>query len=357
MNDIPVRNFKKIFVTGIYLCLALLVSYIAIKLSYLFAPFIIALIVSSLIEPLIRLVIKSTRLSRKTASLCSILIIILFFGFIIFFIISNLVSEASNIYNSLPEYSEKINTSLGSLSNKLDSLSLILPEEVNLDTDKLIYNISSSYIGILNSIIKVILNIARAIPQTMIFMLVTILSTYFLASDREKLLCLLYPIIPDGISKRIRIFKNDMLSTLIGYFKAQLILLSITFTELLCSFIIIDAGSPILLSLMISLIDALPVLGTGIILIPWSLYCLVTGDVKLSLSIIIIYLIVFIVRQMIEPKVLSTQIGVHPIFTLFGMYVGLNLFGIIGLILGPVMVLTLKSIITGGFKSIKDTNP
>jgi len=101
---------------------------------------------------------------------------------------------------------------------------------------------------------------------------------------------------------------------------------------------------------MISLIDALPVLGTGIILIPWSLYYLVTGDVRLSVSIILIYLIVFIVRQMVEPKVLSRQIGVHPIFTLFGMYLGLKLIGVAGLILGPLIVLTLKSILMGHIK-------
>jgi sporulation integral membrane protein YtvI len=240
--------------------------------------------------------------------------------------------------------------SLSKLSGILDHLNLILPNDVNIEADKLISNISSSYIEILNSIIKAILNIARAIPQTMIFILVTILSTYFLASDREKLLALLYRIIPENLSKRIRNFKSDMFSALIGYLKAQLILLSITFTELLAGFVFIGISSPILLSLMISLIDALPVLGTGIILIPWSLYYLVTGDVRLSVSIILIYLIVFIVRQMVEPKVLSRQIGVHPIFTLFGMYLGLKLIGVAGLILGPLIVLTLKSILMGHIK-------
>jgi sporulation integral membrane protein YtvI len=284
-----------------------------------------------------------TGISRKAASLYSILLIILLSGFIIFFIISNLISEASDIYNALPEYYKRINSNLSVISDRLKDLNLALPQEVSVDAEKLITNISSSYIKILNSIIKVILNIAKAIPQTIIFILATILSTYFLSSDREKLLDALHRVIPQSLSVKIRNLKTDLFSALIGYLKAQLILLSITFTELLTGFILIGIKSPILLALIISFIDALPILGTGIILIPWSLYYLVTGDIRLAVSVVLIYLIVFIVRQLVEPRVISRQIGVHPIFTLFGMYIGFNLFGVTGLILGPVTVLTIKS--------------
>lgn len=352
MNEITLNNLKKIFVNVLYILSGLLFVYIAVKLSFFLAPFFFAFIISSLIEPLIRLIMRKTHISRKTASLLSILIVLISAGVITVFIISRLVLEAAGIYNSLPEYYSSINNGLSLITDKLNELHLQLPGETPADMSSIVSSLSSDFVRVLNSIIRVILNTAISIPDAIVFILVTILSTYFMASDRNKLLNTVYPLIPGNTISLIQRIKNDMFSALFGYIKAQLILMGITFTELCIGFSFLGIESPILLSLLISLIDALPILGTGIILIPWSLYYLITGDVRLALSIAIIYTIVLIVRQLIEPKILSNQTGIHPLLSLLGMYAGLNLLGVSGIIIGPVTVLLINSMLKGGLLKI-----
>lgn len=352
MNDISLNNFKKILVGVLYIGSGLLFVFIAVKLSFFLAPFFFAFIISSLIEPLIRLIMRKTHISRKTASLLSVLIVIVCAGIIAVFIISRLVSEASSIYNSLPEYYSSINNGLGIITDKLNALHFQLPKEMSSDIDSIASSLSSDFVRLLNSIIRVILNTAISIPDAIVFVLVTILSTYFMASDRNKLLNIVYPLIPKNAVAHIQRIKNDMFSALFGYIKAQLILMGITFTQLCIGFSLLGISSPILLSLLISLIDALPILGTGIILIPWSIYCLITGDISLALSIAIIYTVALIVRQIVEPKILSNQTGIHPLLSLLGMYAGLNLLGVWGIIVGPVTVLLINSMLKGGLIKI-----
>ena len=136
-----------------------------------------------------------------------------------------------------------------------------------------------------------------------------------------------------------------MFSALFGWIKAQLILMTITFTELNIGFLIMKVENSLLLSLLIAVVDALPILGTGTILIPWAIIKLISGDYRLGISLLLLYLIVIIVRQLIEPKIVGKQIGMYPLLTLFAMYTGLQAMGFAGMIVGPIIVLIIKSIL------------
>jgi predicted PurR-regulated permease PerM len=133
--------------------------------------------------------------------------------------------------------------------------------------------------------------------------------------------------------------------------RAQLILTSITFSELLAGFLIIGIDNALLLAIIISLVDVLPVLGAGTVLIPWSIINLILGNAKLGLSTALLYVIILFVRQLIEPKVLGKQIGVHPLFTLAGMYIGLKLWKVPGMFIGPLAIVSLKYIFEGILKA------
>ena len=134
--------------------------------------------------------------------------------------------------------------------------------------------------------------------------------------------------------------------------------MSITFTELFIGFSIIGVGYSLLLAFVTGIIDAFPVLGTGTILIPWALYEMIFGTFRTGLFLIILYAVVTIVRQLIEPKILGPD-RVHPLMTLIAMYAGLKVFGFFGLILGPIIFLMLKNIISGIMKdrTVKDLFP
>jgi len=141
--------------------------------------------------------------------------------------------------------------------------------------------------------------------------------------------------------------------------KAQGTLITITFCELLIGFSLLNIRYALILAIAIAIIDALPILGTGTVLIPWAVVLVVMGDYKFAACIFGMYLFILIVRQLIEPKIVGTQIGIYPLLTLIAMYTGTQFVGVWGLILGPIVLIILKNIFgsiyqSGAIKEIFD---
>ena len=344
-------GFKKILKLVVFTALILAGTYLVFRMSFYLAPFIIAFIISSLMEPLVRLFVKRARLKRHLAAALSLLLVLSTFGFLIFLLISKLISEVISIYNALPHFYAPIYNSINLIISKATALYYWLPPEVTQNLPNVTTDLAQSMVNILNSFAKGVLNTAISLPEALIFLLVTILSTYFLSSDRNKITSVFATHLPDSWIRKIKSIINDLFSALFGYIRAQLIMMCITFTELSIGFFIIGVRYFILLALVVSVIDALPILGTGSVLLPWAAFAFISGNSRTGISLLIIYAVVLIVRQMLEPKILSQQIGVHPLLTLMAMYAGLKLFGVGGLILGPITVLLLKNIFSGIFKN------
>jgi sporulation integral membrane protein YtvI len=354
------KRFFNIFNKGsvklaIIVLACLLGVFVVYRLSFYLAPFIIAFALSSAIEPVIRLLTKSTKLPRKIAAPAVLMIFIIILGIILILIILKLIDEIKSFSRGLPGFFSQLYENLNTLFTQADEIYEWLPEEVTENIETVIVNMTNSLMGVVNSMVNTIVKgaytTAISIPEALIFTLVTILSTYFLASDRDRIARYFRSQFPDRWVDKAVSIKNDMFSALFGYLKTQLILISITFTELFIGFSIIRIKYALLLAFLVSMVDALPILGTGTILIPWSIYEFLTGNIRLGVSIIVIYGIVLVVRQMIEPRILGYHIGIYPLLTLIAMYAGLKLFGVVGLILGPITLLLLKNILRGIFKN------
>lgn len=314
------------------------------------APFLIAFGLSSLVEPLIKLLMKKVKLNRKVSSVISVLLVLGVIGALLAFLVSRIYQEALSLYAMIPSDPTEIYNNVIIYIRRASDVYLKLPQEVTKNAEGLVSNLLSSLYGPGKTFVFKLLNTAGSIPQAIIFVIITILSTYFMAADRDKIYNYIKFNIPESWVEKVVSVKNDMFAALFGYIRAQLILMSITFVELSMGFFIIGVKQNLLLGLLISIIDALPILGTGGVLIPWSIYNFITGDIRMGVSLIILYGVVLVVRQMIEPKVLGQQIGLHPLVTLLAMYVGLKLFSYIGMIIGPITILLLKNILGGIFK-------
>ena len=134
-----------------------------------------------------------------------------------------------------------------------------------------------------------------------------------------------------------------------GYLKAEIILILISFVISIIGLYIfklvgMNVKYPLLMAIVIGFVDALPILGSGTIMIPWSVICALNGDIKLGISIVALWIIMSIIRQFLEPKIVSGKIGIHPIFTLIAMYTGFKLIGIMGMLVGPIVLIILKSL-------------
>lgn len=341
---------KALIITGIGLGVILCV-FAVFKLAFYFAPFIIAFVVAWISEPLIKLLNKKLRIPRRIATIITLLIDLATIGSLLTVLIMKISNEIKNIYNNIDYYYNIIYTNLSAFINKIPDIYIQLPENIVQNIQNMIGNLTSSVTDILKSVFKGILNTAISIPDALIFVIITILASYFMSSDRQKIADSINRHIPDSWIKKITNIKNDMFSALFGYIKAQLILMSITFVELSIGFLILGINHAVILAFFTSFIDAFPILGTGGILIPWAAYSFLTGNITLGVSLLIIYGIVLSVRQLIEPKILGTQIGIHPLITLISMYIGLRILGFAGLLAGPITVLLLKNIYTSLLKN------
>ena len=319
---------------------------VVFKLAILLAPFIIALVLSSLMEPVIRIAGKKLKLGRKAAVPLILSLMIAIPGYLSAAVVSRLIYEVKSLVHVLPAILSGLYIQL---RNLIDSVSNMQdwPPELTGSLESLFTSLSSAISGLADTLFKGAFATAVSLPEVLIFILITVISTYFMSSDRDLITGYFYKQLPDRWIRKIRSIRNDMFSALFGYLKAAMVLMSITFFELFIGLSIINVGYALLLAVIIAVIDALPIVGTGSILVPWSLFCYVSGNYRLGTSILILYLVTIIARQMIEPKILSRQIGVHPLLALASMYVGLKLAGFAGLFLGPLVFLLIKSITSG----------
>lgn len=336
---------------------AILKILLAIFLIFLFTriwkyilPFIIAYFFASLIEPVVKLIERKIKIPRKIGTVFSILFVLGFIGLIIGFLISRLIREIRDVYLSLEINMETLVEFFDRVIEQINEIFIQLPVQITDLIEKAIQELTNNLQSILGKIIdwaQASIQVALYLPQILIFILVTILATYFMSSDKNNIIKFLDLQIPTNWLNKSKSITKNVFSAFFGWLRAQLILTSITFTELLIGLWILDINNSLLIALLIALVDVLPVLGAGTVLIPWAIITLVLGNTKLALSLALLYVIILFVRQLIEPKVLGKQIGVHPLFTLAGMYIGLKIWGVAGMFVGPLSIVALKYLFEG----------
>lgn len=350
----------------IYVVLILLGLFLAFKLSIFYMPFLIAFIISLMIEPAIRFFMKKLKFTRKTSSIIIFVIVSgIIIGGLIWGIIS-LISEASNLLKDLNTYVEKIYMLFQSFVNKFDFDKVHLPKEIN----SIIQNSTG---GILNSIsswirnfLTGLLNIITSMPTVAIYFVVTIMALYFICVDKVYILDQIEHHFPKRWVFKVGTHIKDLTKTLGGYLKAEATLILVSFIISLIGLYILKFAQfniefPLLIALFIGFVDALPILGSGTVMVPWAVISALNGDLKLGVAIIILFAIMSTVRQFLEPKLVSKHIGTHPIFTLIAMYTGFKAIGVLGMLIGPIILIIIKNVFAtlideGVVKTIFDKN-
>lgn len=323
--------------------------YIGSKLAVFYMPFLIAFVISLLIEPAIRYLMKKINLTRRMSS---IIIFLLVFSIIIGSLtwgIVSLISESTNLLQTLNLYIDKAYTQLQSAIGRMSitkiSISSNISSLVQDTSTDILYKISSWLTEFLTKLINVI----TSIPTIAIYVVITILSLYFICTDRIYILDMLEHHMPSKWFQKLAIHIKEISKNLGGYLKAIATLILVTFIIAviglyILKFVGMNVKYPLLIALAIVFVDALPILGTGTVMLPWAILSALNGDLKLGISITILWIIMSVVRQILEPKIVSGKIGIHPIFTLIAMYTGFRVIGVLGMIVGPIVLIILKSI-------------
>lgn len=342
-------SYKRFLIILIDLIILCILSFLSYKLILFYIPFLFAYIISLLAEPMIKFFSKNTSLTRKTCSIITLIIIFSIFVLVIGFIFIKLISETNNLLNGINFYIEKISKFVSNMEEKIKFTKLNLSSEVVALFDKSISDFLSSFsINIKNFLMK-LLNYITSLPNFFINLIITILATYFITSDKLYILDRMEHHLSKKMMGKIMIHSKEIISTLGQYLKAELILSFITFIIVLTGLNIfylcgMNIQYPIIIALIIGFIDSLPILGAGSIMIPWSLISFLNNNASLGFSILGLYIFTLLSKQLLEPKIVSSKIGIHPIFTLFAMYTGYKIIGILGLIIGPIVLIIIKNI-------------
>ena len=326
-----------------------LLTVIGFKLAYFYLPFLIAFTISLIIEPIIKKLMKKLKISRKFSS-----IIVLFFtlGIIIGFlswIIITLVSEASNLLSNFNIYYEKISFVIGNWLNTTKMENIKIPSEIIEIIRKSIFSVLERISTYFQSIFTQIVSGVKVIPVISINIFITFLSLYFICTDKIYMIDELEHHLPEKWMRELTKHIRELVKVLGGYLKAQVFLIIISFFISLIGLYILhflkfNVGFPLIAAILIALVDALPIFGSGTVMIPWGILSGLNGELTLGLSIIALWIIMSLVRQFIEPKIVSGNIGIHPIFTIISMYTGFRFIGIIGMFVGPIVLIIIKNI-------------
>ena len=348
---------------------ALVIGLVYVFFKYCFAitaPFLISFFFAVLLQKPLRWLDKKTK--KKCHTLWSLLLVLLSLLIIlgpVITIISLIAKEIGGFVSYLMGQLNDLPSFLATLEREILNLLKFLPEGIYTSISdsisevfgRMINNFDLSALGIdmkaitsgLTTGVTGIYSVVKNIPSALIGIVIGIVAWIFFTKDYNYIVSFIKLQLPEGKKNLLSEIKQIFSKTVLKMLRAYGLIMLITFLELFLGLSILnwigvmDNNYVVVIALAIAVFDILPVAGSGGILIPWALISLVMGNYTQALGLIIIYVIISVIRQYIEPKIVGTSLGVHPIVTLAGLYFGLKLFGFLGMFIVPITVMTIKA--------------
>ena len=346
--------------------LAVILALIYVFFKYLFwvtAPFLVTFLLAIGLQKPLRKIDKKTK--KKGHTFFSILLVILTTLIILIpliFLVSALVSRLSEFIKYFAAQMNDLPTFLATLENEILDFAKFLPEGIYKSFSNSLSNLFDSFLdgsstglnlssikGTLTTGISGVYGVVKNIPSILIGIVIGIIAWIFFTKDYNFIVRFIQKQLPEGKKNLLFEIKAVFSNTIFKMAKAYGLILLITFLELFLGFSLLSLlgimknSYYILIAALIAIFDILPIAGSGGVLIPWALISLVMGNYKMAIGLILIYIIISVIRQYIEPKIVGDSLGVHPLVTLMGLYFGLKLFGFMGMFIVPLTVMTLKA--------------
>lgn len=333
----------------IILLLAVIVSSLVILfvLKYLL-PLFFGIIIAIVIEPLINFLSKRVKLTRGISSSIVLTAVFIVFLYGSTMLVTRLTFELGKLINMLPNYDIIIDR----LSDYFVYLSEKVPDDIIIFLETNINQILSYMTGFLSNFYSFLMSKLSMIPNllgnVLIFVIFTFLFGYFLSREKEKIIASLKNILPDSLQNKLKAVQLELLVSFFRLIKAQILLVTISTVITITGFYILRVNYALTLGLLCGLFDILPVFGPSIIFIPWIIFCLVTGDIGMAISLLVLYIIILGSRQLLQAKVIGQNLGIDPFLTLLSIYLGIQFFGFLGLFLGPLVVVVVRALLQSG---------
>lgn len=362
-----VQSRRDAIINVVFIAMVLGLVYVFFKYLFGFlAPFLLSFLFAVALQKPLRFLDKKTK--NKCHSLLSIALVLALILVIIGPVVLVLVLVGKEIAGFISYLTGQLNdfpNFLATLQKELLDFLKFLPDAIyttvsdsitdffgriieNFDLSALNIDLKAITSGI-SSGISGMISVAKNIPSIALGTVIGIIAWIFFTKDYDKIVGFIKLQLPEGKKNLLSDIKQVFAKTVLKMLRAYGIIMLITFFELFLGLTILNLlhitenNYVVIIAIAIAIFDILPVAGSGGILVPWMLVSLVLGNTSTAIGLLIIYLVITVIRQYIEPKIVGDSLGVHPIITLAGLYFGLKLFGFIGMFVVPLTVMTLKA--------------
>lgn len=335
MTEIGKKYRKAAINLILILVIVFLCVFIAPRIILLFMPFIIGWFLAWLASPLVRFLEEKMKIKRKVGSALVFLSVLAGIGILVYLAANRLITEVAGWIRGLPQMWQNVKMEFVAVTQRWSKVIDGLPSEVverAQELGKVLGTEMSVMVGKLSiPTIDALESFAGKIPGTVIAVIMCLLSAYFFVAEKDTISLLLNKIFPDVWLEKCKMLKLTTIDVMVGYWKAQFKIEIWVYVVVVIGFLFLKVRYGYLIAILIAALDMLPVLGTGVILLPWTVFELLTGDYMYALGLLVIWGIGLLVRQIIQPKVLGDSTGIEPIPTLILLYVGYKLAGVIGM--------------------------
>ena len=328
---------KTIFRTLVIIGL-IIAGYFIIPVS---VPIILAGITAFLLEPIVMFFKRKWKMSRKIAVAVIYLVSAVFISVMCYFTITQLMSQIISISKQTPYYISKLSDMWLQMQGHISQFTEDFPTEVRTSlqntTSDFVKKVEESFLSFFNY--NKVTSLLAEIPSLFISLLVYMIALFLFMLELPKLKRIVYNYLKPTTANKMKIITTRLKDAFFGFMKAQVLVSFIIGGVALIGLFIIQPKYAITMALVIWIIDVIPFLGSIIILAPWGAYHLLMGHTSLAIKLFVLATILLIIRRTVEPKVMGAHIGLSPLPTLIAMFVGLQLFGIVGLLIGPFIII------------------
>lgn len=334
-------NKKTIFLLIAIIAIILLIPY-SISL-------ILALLTALMLDPIIKLLVKKYNFKRLYAVTVTFVLFLVFLLVVSYLLVNVMINQVMSFIKNIPGYISSFNTDeIMALFEKWQAYYKDLPQDVINSIENAVYSLKDILIVFAKSITEGTFGFVSSIPTLLLEAIVYLIAVFLIMNDLPNIKARIKGMLSESTIVKVKIVTTQLKKLFVGFFKAQIIFSGVTFILVFVGLLILDVKYVFVLSLLTVIVDLLPILGTGSFLVPWAVISLIYGNQTLGIGLIILFVLITVIRKIIEPKVYSSNFGISALAALVSMYLGFKIIGIIGLILGPLLVILYDSLTKAG---------
>ncbi len=320
----------------------LLILWISLRFFLpVFLPFLLAAALALAAEPLVSLICRKTRLRRSAATGISITLALGILSLTVMVLMALLLRQLGHLAEAVPDLEDTARRGLGSLEDFLTRMAQNSPKSVQPLLKRGVEGLFSNGAALIERLAGWLLGLASSIlsriPDSALGFGTWLLASFMISARLPQIKAWISSVMPQSWKQTYLPMLRHMKASVFGWLTAQCKLMVLTFFVLSLGFSLLQIPHAFLWAALICLVDALPVLGTGTVLLPWAAVCFLQGDTPRAMGLMGTYAVAWLLRSVLEPRLIGKQLGLDPLVTLFSMYAGYRLFGLGGLILAPLL--------------------